>query len=178
MIEIVDMTVACMKYGRLPRTRGTEIDTVIIHRFGPKIPKWEDLHTAADIARAFAHHPELAQAFGRMPYHFVVWPDGRVEQGVPVRFQTPHAYRWNNRAIGVAVVGDFRTEQATPEAFRSTVELSQALCSSYQARCGGHDEFPKASKDSNKVCPGPGMRMHEFMELVNRSPEAIAVWVH
>lgn len=175
-MRIIDSTLECSRLGNQPRLRNAEIDTIVVHRFGPEIPEWPKLLSAADIARAFGEHPDLHRTIGRMPYHFVVWDHGITEQAVAVRYQTPHAKAWNHRSVGVALFGDFRETKINAAQFASAAVLCRALCSVYTAQLKGHDELPGGSSDADKVCPGAGAMLADLKSECSFSPPNVPVW--
>jgi hypothetical protein len=122
---------------------------IIIHRTG--------LGTrAADIVAGFTGGvPEAAKATGgKMPYHFVVEPDGKAVQCLPVGVMAPHAWKWNDRTVAVACSGDFRRHEPPQAQWYAAARLCRSLEMMYRADTWGHDELPDGSKDPEKQCPG------------------------
>ena len=54
---------------------------------------------------------------GSIPYHVLLKPDGSVEQIMPLSEKGAHARGYNNKSIGLAVVGHLDDRMATPEQF-------------------------------------------------------------
>lgn len=133
--------------------------------------------SAAAIAEAFRTVDGAYQATsGRMPYAFVVAPDGLIEQAALVVEVTPHVRGWNEACIGVCLIGDMRYEPPTSVQLRA----AQWLCARLAALVGGpskvwgHDELSGASADTGKRCPGRQLNMPAFRELVGREMPSVA----
>lgn len=143
------------------------IDTIMIHRIGPVLGEVELPVTApaAVIARAFSIHPEWI-GVPLMPYHFIVPPRPRVlhpddfpniiEQAAPLEYRTPHAKAWNRRAVGIALVGDFR--DTAPEQWQrdAVAWICMRIMDVLRRRVQvvGHTATPDATSDPTKDCPG------------------------
>ena len=113
MIGILNRIGLCSK-GRFKKRHLSDIIGVVVHRIGPvsgvhKGKRWP-LSEAETIARFFQNFP----AIGKMPYTFVVLPNGDVEQALPLSYRAPGAINLNPNFIQVAVVGDFRKKPPTP----------------------------------------------------------------
>jgi hypothetical protein len=157
-MTFVDLIAGCAEWAR-PATRETDPDLHIIHRVGePRGIEWWigdfRLDSIVDIARAYAEHPELAKAVGSLPYNLAVWPDGRVEQGLPLSAYGPNAVGWSRRAVATAVIADTRHASLTEPQRTALVEV----CASVHARCLphliGHTDLPGGSRIPGHVCPG------------------------
>jgi len=111
-------------------------------------------NNAEEIARWFYDHPDEGKTGRRMPYHFVVLPDGTVEQAVKLRFEAPGALRLNKNGIQLAVLGDFRKETPTSEQLNAVQELCSLIVRWNNASITGHTDTPGASSNQNKLCPG------------------------
>jgi hypothetical protein len=66
----------------------------------PTIDDWRSRGVPADV---------LARAY--VAYHFLVDTDGTVYQTLPLEVRGGHAEGWNNKSVGIGVVGDFRSPQ-------------------------------------------------------------------
>jgi N-acetylmuramoyl-L-alanine amidase len=159
---------------RLP----SHIDTVIIHRVDIRdmaaalgqIPGMIDIVT---LARLSSEMPELGR---KLAYPILILASGTIEQGLPLIYNSPHARRWNRRAIGVGVEGDFRREAPTEAQIDSLRWLLPRLCAAY---CPtdlvdhegkllpcllGHGEAPDSHDGTkapgrNNHCPGAHLDM-------------------
>lgn len=132
----------------------SELCFFAIHRIGPVLDgkRWDN---AEGLAEFFMGYSDV----GSMAYSILIHPNGFVEQAVPLSRVTPHAYRQNRRAIGIALVRD-ETDTAPPpaEQWQSLIEVLIELCQMFPGvPVSGHDEIPDGSKDTKKVCPGIDM---------------------
>lgn len=139
------------------------IDTVVIHRIGTSIGT-----TALDICGSF-HDGEVGSYTGyKLPYHIIVEP-GQAVQALPLSVKGYHAAVWNPRSIGIAFIGDFRTEKLPITQFREGVRATAAVLSALglgvQA-LAKHDELPGGSSDPDKKCPGDLFPWDKFVNAV------------
>lgn len=92
------------------------------------------------------------------PYHFLVLPDGMVQQLVPLKHAVPGAWKANRYAVQVALKGDFRKRQGskpTLEQLAATDEIVAAIkMRHWGIKVEGHTAKPLRSKDPLKKCPG------------------------
>lgn len=95
---------------------------------------------------------------GCSPYQFLERTSGVFDQLSEVGETTAHASVWNIKALGIAVVGDFRKHQPTPAQMDALIPFS-ALWISYGLDLYGHTEAPGASSDPGKECPGDMLSM-------------------
>lgn len=107
-------------------------------------------------------------------YHFVIAPTGEVYEGRPIDFMGAHTAFENDGNVGIAVMGDYRT-QAVPPAVRGAlrrvikelradypnIEFTDPSCSEYDGDSDlclrGHREH----KNNRTACPG-----NELMAVV------------
>ena len=87
-------------------------------------------------------------------YHFVIRRDGTVETGRPITQAGAHATNYNNKSVGVCLVGGVKEDKKTPEAnftpaqYVSLIELLKKLRKDYpDAKIIGHNEV------AQKACP-------------------------
>lgn len=139
---------------------------IVIHRIEPEIGNY-----AEDFAEEFkktGKYEAGSYTGGQMPYHFLCFKDGRCEQALAIMDTGPHALVWSQRAIAVAMVGDFHlNDTPTAEQWATTVNLCAVLgwwMGAYQLR--GHTELPNASKDPKKRCPGSGVSLDDLRAAV------------
>jgi len=118
---------------------------------------------------------QLAEAFankglgtgGRIPYHFLVRADSKVEQMLPLTQRGAHAIGYNYRSIGIACVGDYRYQPPTPEVWDQLVRLVAALLPlNGGLMLAGHSDLQGATGDTGKVCPGKHLPIGELAEQV------------
>lgn len=120
--------------------------------------------TAEDIAASFQ---TIDATGGQMPYSFVIKRDGTIEQALPVGDYGPHARKWNTFGIGVAVVGDFRSETPTIMQWDAAIRLCVSFAGWATDGIKGHDELPGGSSDGTKRCPGPMFDMELLRDSVH-----------
>lgn len=126
---------------------------LVIHRLGAELGD-----DAAVIARAFRNTTPDGAGYGtggRMPYHFLVFPDGRVAQCLPLDRAGAHAMKWNSKSIGIACLGDFRLHPMPSVQESSLIDLCSMLRLLVAGvQMIGHTDLPESSTDVLKVCPG------------------------
>ena len=87
-------------------------------------------------------------------YHYIILADGSIEEGRPVKTIGAHCKGKNRYSIGVCVVGNFESNQPTPDQVTSFVKIVNDLCAGYNLTWDnvyGHCDF------STSVCPGLNM---------------------
>lgn len=161
-----------------PKVGFLKASVVAVHRieYGDKVD---------DIAAAFDPGGSLTSyTGGQQPYHFLINKYGTVHQVLPLVSNGAHARQWNDDALGVGVVGDFRKEPPTFEQWTALVDLCADLTAHLEIDpdaqehgvygLSGHDELPRGSKDPDKECPGQFLDMDEVRDAVQavRSEEA------
>lgn len=101
---------------------------------------------------AFATYHVNTNGWPGIAYAFVVQRDGTVYKCWDPEKVTYHVGNSNKHALGICMVGDFRTQQPTPEQYQATLELVRQLRkvipSAQQIK--GHSEYPGYSW---KACP-------------------------
>jgi hypothetical protein len=134
---------------------------IAVHRFGVA-----GVHDASGVAHFFRFSPDWTR--GQMPYTFVIAPDGTTEQALPIDEHGPHAAAWNQAALGVACLGDFRSSAPLPVQWAACADLVAALVFWLGPEClvRGHDELPGGSADATKECPGKLWPMDGFRREV------------
>ena len=84
-------------------------------------------------------------------YNFVVHKDGTVEEGRPIDAVGMHCIGSNSKSIGIALCGDFNSENVEEMQKKALVELLVYLCTMYNLK-------PEAilchSDKSRTKCPG------------------------
>lgn len=145
------------------RRRAGSIDRIIVHRIEVSQEDSTFGDQPAEVIRFFATHPIGQRATGgKMPYPILVDATGGITQCLPLMVISPHARKFNQRSIGVALVGDFRTRAPSAAQRQSTVgllaHLVHRLGLPVAAICG-HDGLDGGSADPDKVCPGRHLPM-------------------
>lgn len=135
----------------------------------------DELLTGPELARIFRGNPGLGTA-RRTPYHiFITYPDGIIEQILPLCLRGAHALAHNNKSWGICTGGEggLLTERQRG----SLVWVCRALYLLNGERAIiGHDELIGGKRDPNKVCPGYDLKtiIEEVHLLGPTEPEGIA----
>jgi N-acetylmuramoyl-L-alanine amidase len=101
---------------------------------------------------AFANYHVDTNGWPGVAYHFVILKNGTIEWNHDLGVKSYHVGNSNRFAVGICLVGDFRTEEPTLEQTVSLFALVEALkrdLPNYK-RTRGHNEFPDYSW---KHCP-------------------------
>ena len=121
-------------------------DYIIIH--------CADTYPDMDIGAAEIDRWHRARGWLKIGYHYVIRRDGLVETGRAMNEAGAHAVGYNDRSIGVCLVGGKSRETNGPESnfteqqWKSLEEVIADLISKYpDARVIGHNEVSK------KACP-------------------------
>ncbi|WYW22759.1 peptidoglycan-binding protein [Bacillus atrophaeus] len=108
--------------------------------------------TKSGSSAAFANYHVGDLGWPGVAYHFVILKDGTIEWNHDLGIKSYHVGNSNSFAVGVCLVGDFRSEQPTKaqeESFRALVAALKKDMPNYK-RTRGHNEFPGYSW---KACP-------------------------
>lgn len=180
-----DVTTLCAD-GRREPLGPDDLCALWLHRIGRQIGA-----DAVDIASWFIRGDGARYTGGQMPYHYVVTQHG-VQQALPLDERGAHARRWGNaHGIGIAVQGDFRSQEPSERQWDWAAELCADLLPALgpipEPMLGhipmhllpglpvyGHGEVPIAyGRDSEKhtptgryACPGQYWAMDSFREAV------------
>lgn len=148
------------------------IEGVTAHRIGKELGL-----TGQEVIASFSNTSTKFSAGsytgGRVPYTFLVRPDGQVDQMLALYDIGPHALRWSSRAIGLACSGDFRKHRPTAEQWLAASQIATAIRMWIGPTCWieGHTDLPDATKDKTKECPGKLWDMHAFRGEVHQVAE-------
>ncbi|MFS0655724.1 N-acetylmuramoyl-L-alanine amidase [Bacillus sp. 179-C3.3 HS] len=108
--------------------------------------------TKSGNSAAFANYHVGTNGWPGVAYHFVILKDGTIEWNHDLGIKSYHVGDSNRFAIGICLVGDFRSEKPTAEqetSFRDLVTALKKDMPNYK-RTRGHNEFPNYSW---KACP-------------------------
>lgn len=108
--------------------------------------------TTSGNSAAFANYHVGTNGWPGIAYHFVILKDGTIEWNHDLGIKSYHVGNSNRFAIGICLVGDFRTEKPTAAqetSFRALVTALKKDMPNYK-RTRGHNEFPGYSW---KACP-------------------------
>jgi N-acetylmuramoyl-L-alanine amidase len=100
--------------------------------------------TTQGSSAAFANFHVGTNKWPGVAYHFVILKDGTIEWNHNLGVKSYHVGNSNRFAVGICLVGDFRTEEPTAEQKASLYVLVDALkrdLPNYK-RTRGHNEFP------------------------------------
>lgn len=145
-----------------------DIDCIVVHRVG--VDHQTGVSLGGDAESICAHftgvdgtYPEVAEATGgKIPYTLMVGAEGQVWQTLRLADVGPHALSWSRHSVGVACIGDFRTEPPTLQQRESCVELVSLLAQALGIDghlIRGHSELAGGSSDPGKQCPGHRLSM-------------------
>ena len=143
---------------------------LILHRFSLDHPAVEKEHRIGDDwlggSIMLGRYPATGagcttKSTHRCPYHLLIRTDGVIDHLLPVFLVAHHARKWNRASIGVAVVGDFRSDAPTTQQWHTVTQLA-AVFHAIGFDVWGHTELREASHDPAKVCPGPLMPMQRL----------------
>jgi hypothetical protein len=148
-----------------PQRRQDHQQRLVVHRcsLGPE---------AADIARAYCTDPSLAAVSRRqMPYTFVIRRCGMMEQALRALDVTPHGVAFGFPGIGVALIGDFRTEAPTSLQWHSLLVLCHVFSGWLKGAESimGHDGFPVSREEHVVDCPGQYLDIRRLWDEVQRA---------
>lgn len=154
----IDKTEECKPYWGSRRRQIDLIDTIMVHRIFA-----QDIHSTPDLAQWFSKHPETL--IPSMPYSMIIFPDGIIEQALPLTVSSPHGAKWNTRALGVGFFGDFTKYPPTSEQLIAGQELVSVLAHALTIRTSivGHTHVPDSTSDMGKDCPGAFFPMGAFV---------------
>ncbi len=108
--------------------------------------------TKSGDSSAFANYHVNQLGWHGVAYHFVILKDGTIEWNHNLGLRSYHVGDWNTQAVGVCLVGDFRTEEPTKAQKESLKQLHDALVKdlpNYKVT-KGHNEYPDYTW---KACP-------------------------
>ena len=96
---------------------------------------------------------------GQMPYHFIIDKAGVVSQCAPLSARCPGAKVFNAQGVQIAIVGDFRKHEPTPEQMPALYWLLGNLYAKLNiSKTVTHDSDRDAMGDPDKICPGPYLK--------------------
>jgi N-acetylmuramoyl-L-alanine amidase len=108
-------------------------------------------------AKSFARYHVNSLDWPGIAYHYVVDKDGVINYCHDLEVISYHVGNSNSRAIGICMVGDFRTQQLTDTQKRATQNLVTSLLDVLTIEVDdvwGHQEFPRYEW---KPCPSINM---------------------
>lgn len=122
--------------------------------------------TKSGTPQAFANYHVNTNGWPGIAYHYVVAKDGTVYICNDTSLRTYHVGDSNNKAIGICLVGDFRSEKPTKEQYQATIELVRDLLNVLPgAEIKGHSELPGYTW---KACPVINMNQFRADVIVKK----------
>ena len=111
--------------------------------------------------------PESYRARAFVPYAFLIDPDGVISQMLPLQAVGAHAPGYNQSGIGVAFIGDFRSDAPSAEQIDSGIAVCVAILRQHHltpatVKLLGHDE----ARSVPKLCPGPNFPLEELCRRI------------
>lgn len=148
----------------------SQVTLLVVHRIEVSQEDASFSDTPPDVARFFRDHPVGQRATGgAMPYPLLIDAAGQVTQTVPLGRVTPHVRAYNPQALGVGVLGDFRTRPPTPAQYEALVRVLVGLARELGLAASAvvaHDELSGGSADPDKECPGRALSLAVVREAV------------
>lgn len=134
----------------------SDIDEVTVHHSG----------TDGGDAYAFARYHVEQNGWPAIGYHYVIYPDGKVEQTLPLETIGAHDGGENSDSVGVVFVGNFDKTEPTQQALDSFHMLFRIIeeTTGKRLRLEGH-------KDNEVVptnCPGKNFPLEELKAKLSR----------
>lgn len=128
------------------------VDEIILHRNSLGRTAWQ-------VADRFKSDPKVSPITGgKMPYHFVIEPDGKVCQCLALEIKAPHAYPHNSRSVGISCIGDFRIHSPNERQFWAASVLAAQLTLRFLEYNAVGDLMPSTNGHGEVVddrdCPG------------------------
>jgi hypothetical protein len=97
--------------------KATDIEQIVVHH--------SLTHRGTPLA--FAQYHVLTRGWSMIGYGYVIQKDGTIYRTGRDIEVTPHVGRYNHTSLGICLVGDFRSEEPTPEQRTSLYALLVAL---------------------------------------------------
>ena len=101
-------------------------------------------------------------------YHFVIPADGKLQEGRKLSMDGAHTRGWNDKAIGICLMGNFNKKRPTDHQLDTLERLVDGLMKIYDIpvkNIKGHRDL------DNRTCPGDNFSVENFKErftLLNR----------
>lgn len=125
-------------YSKMVERKTNKIYLIILH------------HTASASATVEGiNNDHLNRGWAGIGYHFLIQPDGTIDEARPVKYVGSHCAGNNSSSIGIALVGDFRKTKPTKQQLESLELLVAELKDQYPSirRVLNHNDLYKT------LCP-------------------------
>lgn len=134
-------------------------------------------HSATKVgsSSAFANYHVGTNGWPGVAYHFVILKDGTIEWNHNLGIKSYHVGNSNKFAVGICVVGDFRSEEPTDEQKASLHALHECLKRDLPkyVRTRGHNEFPGYAWKQCPVFDYKAVINGKAVEVVVAAPETV-----
>lgn len=158
-METLSGHLICIGDKEYPLRQRATINTIVVHRCGVA----HGLGPSVAEFRKTEKHSAGWYTGGKWPYHFYVLPDGTVYNCLPLTYVAPAALASLNRSgVHIALEGDFRKLEPTPQQENSLLLLCQQLRADLirpNMPIRGHTDTAGSSSDPNKECPGKCLKL-------------------
>lgn len=125
-----------------------------------------------DMSAEQIHEEHLNNGWSGIGYHFVVHPDGSIEEGRPIDYVGSHAQGSNYDSVGIVVAGTFMDGyKPTNEQIESTALLCAYICDKYCIDLEtGSEQIIFGHKDVCATdCPGD---LYDYLDIIKGK----AIW--
>jgi N-acetyl-anhydromuramyl-L-alanine amidase AmpD len=120
-------------------------------------------------AETFRRYHVQVNGWKDIGYHYVInngtyKPDGLIEKGRGEKEVGAHAIGYNNRSIGICLVGNFDEDRPTEAQMQALVQLCKDIMQRYNIPAKnvlGHRET-----GAKKTCPGKNFDMNAFRKML------------
>jgi N-acetylmuramoyl-L-alanine amidase len=149
------------------------VGIIIHHSAIPPLPNGQEINAGVidEIHRERGFRVFYWGRFYNIGYHYVILPDGTVQQGRPEHCQGAHAPGYNSY-IGICLVGDFShadnpngekgPQEPTEAQMRALIDLTQRLRERYHFPV--QEVRQHVDVNPNTECPGDRFPFHRLIE--------------
>ena len=142
------------------------IEYIVVHCSASDSPRQatleaiKHLHTApTSEAILWGKYPTHGRGWSDIGYHIVIEPSGTLRLGRPLNRAGAHTKGYNDRAIGICVVGDSKFTAEQMRTLNSIVSIMMTGYNVPKEKVVGHYEL-----DSRKTCPN--INMDDFRKTI------------
>lgn len=125
-------------YSKMVERKTNKIYLIILHHTASASATVEDINNS-----------HLNRGWAGIGYHFLIQPDGTIDEARPIKYVGSHCAGNNSSSIGIALVGDFRKTKPTKQQLESLEMLVAELKDQYPSikRVLNHNDLYKT------LCP-------------------------
>lgn len=135
-------TASQLTFTQTPRAAGRTTGVVVHHAASPAAWTVDDVHRS-----------HLNRGWIGCGYHLLQTEDGQWHEGRPIGTEGAHATGYNRSHIGVALIGNFDTDEIPAHRYDSLIRMLSWLLDEHELEytaVRGHRELPGAAT----LCPG------------------------